>query len=55
MRTVHAYSIPQTLGSILLTLVGVLIAVFLLVLSFTVYNQVADMIAVIVRELLFRL
>ena len=55
MRTVHAYSIPQTLGSILLTLVGVLIAVFLLVLSFTVYNQVVDMIAVIVRELLFRL
>ena len=54
LKSIHQYSIVQTLGSMVLTVLGIAICVFLLVLSFTVYNQVYSIFESVVRELMFR-
>ncbi|MDF2674740.1 MAG: repeat containing protein [Clostridiales bacterium] len=55
LREIHQYTLKKTLMSIVLTIVGILIVVFLTLLSFSLYNQVATFIKTIYREIIYRL
>lgn len=55
LKTIHGYSMGMTVKSILLTILGIAVTVFLMVLSFTVYQQVWSMLRTVVNEILFRM
>lgn len=55
LKTIHDYSVLRTVAVILLTILGIVIVVFLLALSFTVYNEVISLIGSVARELMFRM
>jgi hypothetical protein len=55
LKEIHQYTVKKTLTSILLTILGILIIIFLALLTFSLYNQVATFIRTIFNELIFRL
>ncbi len=55
LKTIHEYSMAKTIQSVLLTILGIAVIVFILVLSVTVYQQVWNMFRTMVNEILFRL
>lgn len=55
LQQIHEYTFKKTLMSILLTLLGISIIAFLVLLTFSLYNQVAVFISTIYKEILYRL
>jgi hypothetical protein len=55
LKEVHQYTVKKTLTSILLTILGILIIIFLTLLTFSLYNQVATFIRTVFNELIYRL
>ncbi len=54
-QVVHQYSLGKTVATIFLTLVGIVVLVFLLLLGYNLFQQVVDFVQSVVRELLYRL
>ena len=54
MMTLHNYSGSRTVFSVIITLIGMVIIVFLIVLAFSLVQQMIAFIMTIVRELQFR-
>lgn len=55
LKTIHDYSLKTTLFSIGMTIVGVMIIIFLSILSYSLYQEVYGFIVNIVSEAVFRL
>ena len=54
MMTLHNYTGARTFFSIIITLIGMVIIVFLIVLAFSLVQQMVAFVMTIVRELQFR-
>lgn len=55
IKSVHQFTLKKTIATIILTVFGILIIIFLGFLLFTLFQQVIDFIISIVNELLFRM
>lgn len=54
LKSIHEYTITKTLLTILLTIIGMVLAACLAVLCFAIYQQVFDIFRTIVNEIRFR-
>jgi len=55
MKTIHEYSLSKVIFTLILTLAGIAVVLFLIALSLTVYQQVFDIFRTMVNEILYRL
>lgn len=55
LKSIHDYSMTQTVISVLLSVLGIAVAIFILLLTFTVYQQVFNIFRTIFNEIMFRL
>ena len=55
IRSIHEYTILRTVGTVLLTFVSMLIMMFILLLGFSLLQQVVVFIQTIIREMILRL
>lgn len=54
LMTIHEYSVGKTIWSLILTLLGIVIIVFLIILLYSLLQQLVDFIRSIYKEILFR-
>lgn len=54
LRTIHDFSFGKTVALLALTILGIVIILFLLILSFSLYKQLVDFFGVIFSEIMFR-
>ena len=55
LMTIHEFSVGKTIGSILLTLVGIVIIVFLIILLYSLVQQLGNFISSVYHEIIFRI
>lgn len=54
LMTIHEYSVGKTIWSVILTLVGIIIIIFLIILLYSLLQQLIDFIRSVYKEILFR-
>lgn len=55
LMEIHQYTLKKTLMSIFMTILGIFIVLFLVLLTFSLYNQVSTFFNTIYREIIYRL
>ena len=55
LMTIHEYSVGKTVISILLTFVGIIIIVFIVILLYSLIQQLTNFISSVYREIIFRI
>ena len=55
LMTIHEYSVGKTVFSILLTFVGIIIIVFIVILLYSLLQQLTNFISSVYREIIFRM
>ena len=55
LMTIHEYSVAKTVFSIILTFIGIIIIVFIVILLYSLLQQLTNFISSIYREIIFRM
>lgn len=55
LMTFHEYELFRTIGSLVVTVIGMLLIAFLVFLCYSLYQQVSDALLTIINEIIFRI